>query len=330
MLPNYFSRLHKWAFRQDENFLTESLALVLETLLEQTPEVGVALVAELTNAFIYISADDVSKLEIQTQVSTSEGRPDLEIRIPDRLAVFEVKCEAEVRRGQLEGYREYLRHSEFPHTMLGLITKYAPDLPGDAEQPDRVVRWYEVADALERVLCGQGIADSVSQFVCQQFHDFLKERNMTITQVGWQLTEGAKALRSFLVMLLEAANGCQVTAKRYMDLDENGFILADGKYWIGLQLQEPQKLWFATRCRIDPVAAGHLEGTVEKGRWSWVDGEYSWWRGADLESEDVHFYHRSKVGQIQWLEKFLRECLDMARRIESPCQLPPPPSDSEV
>ena len=38
--PNIFARLRKWATRQDENFLTESLAVVLEHLLILAPEVG--------------------------------------------------------------------------------------------------------------------------------------------------------------------------------------------------------------------------------------------------------------------------------------------------
>ena len=49
---NVFLRLHKWAWRQDENFLTESLAVVLEHLLVLAPAVGVRLVARLTGGFI--------------------------------------------------------------------------------------------------------------------------------------------------------------------------------------------------------------------------------------------------------------------------------------
>ena len=41
---NLFLRLHKWAARQDENFLTESLAVVLEQLLVLAPDVGTRLV----------------------------------------------------------------------------------------------------------------------------------------------------------------------------------------------------------------------------------------------------------------------------------------------
>jgi hypothetical protein len=45
---NLLVRLHKWAWRQDENFLTESLAFVLEHLLENEPEAGVRIVALMT------------------------------------------------------------------------------------------------------------------------------------------------------------------------------------------------------------------------------------------------------------------------------------------
>jgi len=151
---------------------------------------------------------------------------------------------------------------------------------------------------------------------------------MTIAQVGWQLSEGARAMGSFLVMLQEAAKACQVSAKKSMSLDYVGFMLNEGKYWIGLYFEEPQKLWFGTRCRIDLEAAARLgEGTVESE--TWVPGGYQWCRAGELESEEVHFYHRSKVGQMQWLEKFLRECLEMARRVETPDQPPVPPQEAE-
>ena len=47
---NLFLRLHKWASRQDENFLTESLAVVLEQLLVLAPAVGTRLVARPSSA----------------------------------------------------------------------------------------------------------------------------------------------------------------------------------------------------------------------------------------------------------------------------------------
>jgi hypothetical protein len=331
--PNLFLRLLKWAVRQDENFLTESLAVILERLLNRdtllTRVVGARLVAALTDGFIYVDAETAEMLEIRTQVTTAEGRPDLELRLPDRLAVCEVKFESGIRLGQLEGYREYLRTSGFLQTRLILLSKYPALLPEDSEQPDRVVRWYELADALERELPELKEADPPCHFLCEQFHTFLKERNMALAQVGWQLSEGTRALHSFLVMLQEAAKGCQVTTRRFLhsvkDIPKHvGFKLDGGKYFLGLDLEDPGKLLFSTRSRIDPEAARQLgEGEVRTD--SWAPGQPRWYRAADLDSEDVHFYSRSKVEQIRWLEKFLRECLQMARGIETPDQPPIPP-----
>jgi hypothetical protein len=99
--PNLFARLHKWAARQDENFLTKSLALVLEHLLILVPEVGVRMVSRLTGGFIEVTPDSASAIEIRTQVEAMQGRPDLEIRTSRRLVWIEVKVEAELRTGQL-------------------------------------------------------------------------------------------------------------------------------------------------------------------------------------------------------------------------------------
>src|SRR6059058_2166221 len=90
---NLFLRLHKWASRQDENFLTESLALVLEQLLVLTPAVGTRLVARLTGGFIDLSPEDARIIEVRSQVEAGRGRPDLEIRTPVRLVWIEVKAE---------------------------------------------------------------------------------------------------------------------------------------------------------------------------------------------------------------------------------------------
>jgi hypothetical protein len=61
----------------------------------------------------------------------------------------------------------------------------------------------------------------------------------------------------------------------------------------------------------------------------WVPGRYRWWRSAELNSEPIHFFARSKVSQMEWLEKFLRECLTLARSIETPDQ-PPIPEEPET
>ncbi len=69
---NLFVRLHKWAVRQDENFLTETFAYLLEYLIENEPEAACELVARLTGGIITLPPQQVRGLEIRTQISGDE------------------------------------------------------------------------------------------------------------------------------------------------------------------------------------------------------------------------------------------------------------------
>lgn len=325
--PNLFARLHKWAVRQDENFLTESLAVVLEQLLILAPEAGMRLVSQLTGGFIEVNPDGANIVEIRTQIETGQGRPDLEIRIPERLVWVEVKAESELRAGQLEGYRVLLGESGLARTRLVLLTRYWEVFQEDETRPDVEVRWFELADWLESELPAIKATGEVAGFLAQQFLDFLRGRSMYLTQVDWQLSEGVRALSNLLNMLLEAAAACKVPVKKSAGWGYSGINLDGLKYWIGVFHHEPGKLYFGTRCRIDPDAAKRL-GVGELTEESWVPGHYRWWRSAELYSEAIYFFSRSKVGQLQWLMTFLRECLDMAHSIETPDQ-PPIPEEPE-
>jgi hypothetical protein len=325
--PNLFARLHKWAVRQDENFLTESLAVVLEQLLILAPEAGVRLVSRLTGGFIEVNSASAAIIEIRTQVETGQGRPDLEITSKDRLAWIEVKAEAQLRTGQLEGYRVLLGETGVGQTRLVLLTQYPEVFLSDESRPDLEIRWFEFADWLELELAGVEAANEVAGFLARQFLDFLKERNMNLTQVGKYMPEGVRALANMLNMLLEAAVACKVSTEKSSSWKSIGFLLDGRKYWIGLGYDDPEKLVFVTRCRIDRDAATRL-GEGELLDENWVPGRYRWCRRVELSSENVHFFERSKVSQMRWLEGFLRECLDQARSIETPEQ-PPIPDDPE-
>ena len=109
----------------------------------------------------------------------------------------------------------------------------------------------------------------------------------------------------------------------------SGIKLDGSKYWVGVFHDEPGKLWFSTRCRIDPEAAARL-GVGKLTEENWVPGRYRWWREAELYSESIYFFSRSKVGQLQWLMSFLRECLTMAHSIETPDQPPIPEEPQEI
>jgi len=329
--PNIFARLHKWAVRQDENFLTETLAVMLEHLLLLAPEVGTRLISRITGGFIDVPSSDATAIEIQPQVEAVQGRPDLEICVPHRLVWFEVKVESELRAGQLEGYRVLLGERGYEHTKLILLTRYRETFAAGAARPDLEIRWFELADWLECELGALEVAGEVAGFLSRQFLDFLEARGMTLAQVGKFMPEGLRALSNLLNMLFEAAMACKVSPKKSAAWDSMGITLDGLKYWVGINFTDPEKLWFGTytRCRIDPEAAGRLGLGDELTEESWVPGRYRWWHGVALDSEEVHFFSRSKVSQMEWLEVFLRDCLKIARSIETPDQ-PPLPEQPEA
>jgi len=319
---NLFHRLHKWAWRQDENFLTETLAVVLEQLLALAPDVGVRLVSKLTAGFIDLPPEDATAIEIRTQVEAGSGRPDLEFRTLNRIAWMEVKAESELRVGQLEGYRVLLAESGVAESRLILLTRYPETYASEAARPDLELRWFEVADWFEAELPAVVAAGEVPAFLVQQFLDFLEARSMTLTQVGKFMPEGLRAMSNLMNMLVEAAAVCGVTARKTPEWESTGLTL-DKKYWVGVNFSNPESLWFGTRCKIDPEAASAL-GVGELDEENWVPGRVRWWRNLELESEAVHFFVRSKVGQMECLEGFLRECLAQARSIEAADQPPIP------
>jgi hypothetical protein len=277
-----------------------------------------------------VPADDAGSIEINPQVETGQGRPDLEIRIPDRLMWIEVKAESELRTGQLEGYRQLLAASGASATRLGLLTRYPAEIGRDAEHPDHQVRWFEVADWLEEKLPELEDEGAVVVNLVEQFLSFLRMRGMTLTQVGKYMPEGLRALNNLLNMLFEAVKSCNISSvKRAADWYDIGLRFKHGgKYWIGVHLDDPDKLWFRTLGPINAEAAGRL-GVGELLEETGVPGGYCWRRGVQLDSEDIHFFSRSKVSQMEWLQEFLRECLIHAKSFEAP-GYPVSPSETDA
>ena len=306
---NMFQRLRKWATRQDENFLTESLAVVLEQLLVIAPNFGVGLVKILTGGFIDLPAEKSNEIEIQTQVVAEYGRPDLEIRCLNQLVYIEVKVESFLRDGQIGKYRRVLWESGIKRTRLVLLSRYSELFQTDDLQPDLLVRWFDIAEWIEDNIPIIGNNCEVGAFLMKQLHDFLGVRGMTLNQVGNHMPEGVRDLVSLMNMLSETASACKLSKRQQSSWNDMGLSLEESKYWLGVNFTESQYLIFNTQCNTDPEAAAKLDiGEM-------IEGTLRWQRWIDLDSEPVHFFSRTKVSQMKWLEGFLRESLEMARSI---------------
>src|SRR5262249_18016853 len=140
---------------------------------------------------------------------------------------------------------------------LVLLTRYPQLFKAEDEHPDFDIRWYELAGWLEDEFTVLDEVDKVTSFIVRQFYNFLRIRGMTLTQVGKFMPEGLRALANLMNMLFEAAAACKVkTNKKTGSWDSMGINLGEGnKFWVGVLLNEPEKICFGTRCRIDPEAA---------------------------------------------------------------------------
>jgi hypothetical protein len=325
---NLLLKLHKWAWRQDENFLTEALAHLLQHLLDQEPEAAVRLLHAMTGGLLTLRAEHARLVEVRTQIVSGEGTPDLELRTATQLVYLEVKSEAEVGTGQLARYRRLLRESGLASTALVLLTRYPVTLGDESEKPDVLIRWFQVAEWLEHERQRYAFRP-VSDYLVEQFLGFLVGRNMTMGQVTWELSGGLRALRSLSDMLYEVVKACGCHALPYGDKTGMGVYVDRRKYWFGINYDSPETLEFETYYqKVDKDLAMRLgiDGVFE-----WTDEPgHGWAKQLNLESEETHFFARSKASQMQVLESFFRECLETVKRIEAPGQSEPPAASEET
>ena len=315
---NLFLRLHKWAWRQDENFLTEAFAFVLRYLLEHETDAAIGLLANITKGFFRLRREEAILLEVRTQASYVIGKPDLELRTARQLVFVEVKSESPVDQAELDNYRRILDQSGFSQVALILLTRYPANVTFERGTPDVSVRWYQIAEWMEEER-SRYTFKAVSDFLVKQFLGFLTERGMIMGQVTWELPGGARSLVALRLMLSEAAIACGLKPSVEAWRDFMGVKIGGSKYRVGIYYTEPEVLYFETwSANVHKETAEKLEvGTV----YPWKDHNgHGWYRGINLESEEAHFFARSKANQLQFLEKYLEECLQLVKRIEIPAQ----------
>ncbi|WP_165251208.1 PD-(D/E)XK nuclease family protein [Paludisphaera soli] len=312
---NLLSRLHRYASRQDENFVTEAFAYLLRHLLENEPNVAVRILSRLTGGILNASADQASSITVTTQVATEQGRPDLEISTLDSLIYVEAKVDSELGDRQLERYREELqKQAGFAYRGLVLLSRYPVSVPHSVAGLVVSRRWYQVADWLLDELQGGSLGSDVSRFLVVQFTDFLTQRGVTMEAVGWQLVEGMKAFRGLLGLVQEALAALKITFQKTNGWESINFYLDAKNFWVGMSYDRPGILIFSTL--LSPVGS---DG-VEKAGFGRVEPEgnsptgIKWVNELVLYSEDVHFFARSRASQLQCIEQFLKDSLAAAQR----------------
>lgn len=319
-LDNIFTSLHRWALGQEENSVSEAFAFLLQHMLRHEPELGVDLLRRLTGNSLSIPPRDAAEVSISTQVTVEQKRPDIEIRTPHWLVYVEVKVEAPLSSMQLANYRERLASSDVKNTALVLLTRYRPWIP-EGQQPDAALRWFHVANWLNDYLAA-GLAKSpVSRFLAEQFLDFLKEKRMSIQRIGSDLQTGARSLVGLLEMLETALDGERLPyAVNSQWRTWLGYNIEASKYYLGVYLAAAHILTFRTyslnldRSKAEALGAGRV----------WVQqGRLRWEHTADLSSNATRFYEKSTGEQMQFIEDFVHECLQLAAQITASEAVPP-------
>lgn len=301
-MTDLYSSLFKWAHRQDENFLTDAFAFLLARLLEKEPHIGRELALWLCFGDTK-PAGFAGPLKVTTQVTVSEGRPDIWLRGDDSLALLEVKKDSGLGERQLARYREILTKSNRPHTRLVLLTQYTVDC-AESDEPDHRVRWADVADRLQRL----PTACPATKFLITEFTNFLRSQQMTNERVGSEFIAGAHAQRNMLVMLRRALELAGIkNRKRSGGWDWIGYYLDDKNFWVGFEYGWPDSISFC-------FEGAKADGDQLKSRGWTMEFYNNWYCFLDLRDESSGFFQASAEEQLAKLKKFVAAAYGQAQQ----------------
>ena len=301
MNANVFSSLAKSSSGSVEDYLTEAFVFVVRLLLQRSTSAGLEIINSLCGNGRGWSFLDPKQVDIQTQVTTEEGRPDIEIRgDPDILVYVEVKHDSALGVQQLERYRAQLDESGHSKTLLVLLTRSRSSSRETTLQSDGFhhVCWYEIYNWLANA----AIQDETCQYMVDSLVLFLEEKRMSMKKVTWEYINGVPAFLNLIAMMEAAISEAlpDVKIKRTAGLYWRGFYL-DDEYWWAIRYARPLLIVFENNMGNDPI-------TFKR----------------DLDLEVEHFFSLSKDEQFERLVSFLRVVRADARNLMSDAKLTTP------
>jgi hypothetical protein len=309
---NLLLKLHGWVSGQDENFVTEAFAHLLRHLLEHDPGCAARMLSNLTQGKVAASEWQTGLTEINTQVTVDKKRPDIEISAPGLLIYVEVKVESFLGSEQLGHYRKRLDASRVGRTYLVLLTQYE-EQASENQQPDSVVRWYEVAHWLEDALRSGFVVQPSSLFLGEQFLQFMRGRRLTLDHVERELTVGARSLVSLHAMVGKGLIGASLNSfKIEMRSDWWGYNVELMRYFVGVYIKEASLLRFRTYGQAVDAAKAESLGCGK----TWRKGTHVRWENVvDLDSKQIGFFEMSTSDQMRFIEGFVKESLELVELI---------------
>lgn len=302
---NIFSALAKYNSAEDENYLTEAFAFVLNSLLVRERPIALEILTHLCVVNNEFSFDVNEGISVSTQVTTKQGTPDIKVSSPAKLIFIEVKDSSPVHPEQLKRYRKELESSSVAATNLILLTRFPVDLDEHQRIPDKHVRWFEVYNWLEKAR----VQDPISVYLVESFKSFLEVKQMSIQKVGWEYINGVPAFNNLINMIEAAITGAQVPIDwKSAAWDSKGFTLGNKEFWCGVHYNNPLVALFQI---LDKTKFDRK--FVEKPTYEAREGkERLWFR---LPLEEIQFFSLDKDGQLEEITKFVKTAHKEAQKM---------------
>ena len=297
--------LHNLASSQDENFLTEVFAYLLNFFSIHEEKSAIKIMKLITDNKFCPSVEDLNSIDITTQINTSEGRPDIKIETRTHLIYIEVKVDSDFGFDQLERYKKALSLSP-KTTLLITLTRYHHVLHKANISPDFGVKWNQLSDWLHEL----NLTNNVSRFVANQFITLLKKRGVAMEEISWQLKGGITDLINLIDVIGEALAVTNIKKiKKSASWKWRGYYIEGSKFFVGIYFNQPNLIIFNSEVELV------VNRTKEPALGRYGEHGTGWQNELDLYSEDVHFFSRSKTSQLDCLEKFLNESFSYGQTV---------------
>lgn len=304
-----FSVLAKYNSAVDENYLTEALVFLINSLLERERTVGLEILTQLCVKNDEFSFDANEVVSITTQKKTEQGIPDIRISSPGKLIFIEVKHDSPLGLQQLERYKKALESSSAIVKYVVLLTRFAIDFE-EKSKPYKHVRWFEVYNWLASAKA----QDLVSAYLIQQFKSFLEVKQMSIQRVGWEYINGIPALINLVNMIEVAIKDAGIpfysSSPRAVGLDWRGFYLENKEFWCGIRYDNHLEIIFS----IEDKKNFNIK-LVNTPVYPIREDRYSIY--FELQLEKVFFFSLDKDKQLDEITKFVKTAHNEAQQMRA-------------
>lgn len=282
-MSDLFSLLSRYAMRQEENFLTESLVYLLNLILDREKEIGLNILEHLCGEKFSTWLENGSAISITTQFTVDEGRPDIVIQVnSDRLIFIEIKHDSSLGVEQLERYYSHLNNLN-QDTQLVLLTRSRHSIQETTlgRTLFHHVCWYEISGWLSDI----DIHDEITGYMIEQFLEFLKEKGMNMEKVTWEYIQGVPAMVNLVNMIGTALSEVapETSARKTVGASWAGYYF--DKEFIGFRYVDPLIVVFENDNGNSP--------TFKR----------------DLYLEKAHFFSLTAGEQLECLINFVRDSL---------------------